>query len=86
MNVRTQDKVVHGKHKLSAVREVLQQEKAHRSLMSLFGHENGTKEQPAAAAAQAISLQARAGMPEEDKINMPSAKGHSMSAWKFLYI
>jgi threonyl-tRNA synthetase len=51
VNVRTRDNMVHGEHKLSAVIEVLQQERAQRSLESLFGHENGAKA-PAAAAAQ----------------------------------
>lgn len=52
VNVRTRDNVVHGEHKLSAVLEVLQQEKAQRSLVSLFGHENGAQEEPAAAAVE----------------------------------
>ena len=49
VNVRTRDNVVHGEHKLSDVVQVLLQEKAERSLVSLFGgHEAAAK--PAAPA------------------------------------
>jgi threonyl-tRNA synthetase len=61
VNVRTRDNVVHGMHALEAVQQVLLQEKAQRSLTSLFagreeqqGVQNGAAphgEQGAAAAA-----------------------------------
>ena len=43
MNVRTRDNVVHGMHALEAVRDVLLQEKAGRSLTSIFG-KNGEEQ------------------------------------------
>lgn len=53
VNVRTRDNVVHGEHPLESVVQVLQQEKAQRSLESLFGHGRGTDAKaPAPDAAQ----------------------------------
>ena len=63
MNVRTRDNVVHGMHALESVKQVLLEEKATRSLSSIFSaHEDaearGDAEQhaqngaPVAAAAQ----------------------------------
>lgn len=49
VNVRTRDNVVHGEHKLSEVVQVLLQEKAQRSLVSLFGG-HGSGAEPAAPA------------------------------------
>ncbi len=43
VNVRTRDNVVHGEHPLESVVQVLQQEKAQRSLESLFGHGTNAK-------------------------------------------
>ncbi|CAL8462423.1 g1956 [Coccomyxa elongata] len=43
VNVRTRDNVVHGEHPLESVVQVLQQEKAQRSLESLFGHGTDAK-------------------------------------------
>lgn len=48
VNVRTRDNQVHGMHKLEAVLDVLRQEKATRSLTSLFGHKEGEGEAAAA--------------------------------------
>ena len=45
VNVRTRDNQVHGMHKLSSVLEILVNEKDSRSLVSLFGEEDGEKEQ-----------------------------------------
>ncbi len=53
VNVRTRDNVVHGEHALSEVVQVLQEEKAQRSLVSLFkGHDNGSSNGAAPAPAQ----------------------------------
>ena len=51
VNVRTRDNVVHGMHALEAVRDVLLQEKATRSLASIFGKDGGQPQ----AAARAVS-------------------------------
>ena len=50
VNVRTRDNVVHGMHSLASVKQVLLEEKASRSLASIFGaHED----HPSSAAVEA---------------------------------
>jgi threonyl-tRNA synthetase len=49
VNVRTRDNHVHGQHSLERVVEVMQRERAARSLVGLFGEE-GSQEAAAAAA------------------------------------
>ena len=51
VNVRTRDNQVHGMHKLADVLRVLREEKATRSLQSLFGAGKGEAAAAEAAAA-----------------------------------
>lgn len=44
VNVRTRDNVVHGMHSLDSVKQVLLEEKATRSLTSIFGSHEGAEE------------------------------------------
>lgn len=53
VNVRTRDNVVHGMHSLASVKQVLLEEKASRSLASIFGaHEDAPSNQAAEEHAQ----------------------------------
>ncbi len=48
VNVRTRDNVVHGMHSLASVKDVLLEEKASRSLTSIFGSHEDTSNAEAA--------------------------------------